>query len=465
LIVLSADRPPESLHVGANQTVDQVGIFGTRVRSSCSVGPAEAGLDLDGYWRSTISQAVARAEGHGHHPGPVHLNVAFREPTVPVTDDGRTIGEPYPHEISGRPEGRPWQEHVTAAPAGVDLEPPDNPNGVVLAGEGDYDRAHLSSAAERLGWPVLATALSGLRGDRVVTTYHHLFVSGALPGLHPGMVVSVGRIGPSDRIGALTGLDCPQVAIDRWGAWNDPRRQSTHLVEADPPLTLSRLAETVTAESDWLPRWLSADATMRAALDDGLGMGEEASGPGVARALSRSTWEALVVASSMPIRDVDAQLVRGGPILANRGASGIDGLVSTGLGVAAALPRTVVLAGDLSMLHDGNGLIADQLGDVVFVVVDNDGGGLFDLLPQATHAPDFDRLFVTPHGLDLVRLASDHGLAASPAGPVADLASEVDIRLDEGGAHALVVEVDRERDLKLRRSLDDVARSVVAELS
>jgi 2-succinyl-5-enolpyruvyl-6-hydroxy-3-cyclohexene-1-carboxylate synthase len=204
---------------------------------------------------------------------------------------------------------------------------------------------------------------------------------------------------------------------------------------------------------------------MRDALDEGLGIGEEPSGPAISRALSRSNWGALVAASSMPIRDVDAHLVRGGPILANRGASGIDGLVSTGLGAASALPRTVVLAGDLSMLHDGNGLIADDLGDVVFVIVDNDGGGLFDLLPQAVHAPDFDRLFVAPHGLDLVRIAADHGLDATPAGSLADLASEVDSRLGRGGAHALVVNVDRERDLKLRRSLDEAARTVVADLS
>jgi 2-succinyl-5-enolpyruvyl-6-hydroxy-3-cyclohexene-1-carboxylate synthase len=336
---------------------------------------------------------------------------------------------------------------------------------VVLAGEGEYDRIALLAAAERLGWPVLATAQSGLRGERVVTTYHHLLVAGVPPGLRPGMVVSVGRIGPSDRLGALTGLDCPQVAIDRWGAWNDPRRESTQLLEADPSLTLTMLSEKVSAESDWATRWASADTEMRDALDEGLGIGEEPSGPAISRALSRSNWGALVAASSMPIRDVDAHLVRGGPILANRGASGIDGLVSTGLGAASALPRTVVLAGDLSMLHDGNGLIADDLGDVVFVIVDNDGGGLFDLLPQAVHAPDFDRLFVAPHGLDLVRIAADHGLDATPAGSLADLASEVDSRLGRGGAHALVVNVDRERDLKLRRSLDEAARTVVADLS
>ncbi len=465
LIVISADRPPEALHVGANQTIDQDGIFGGRVRWSCNIGPAEAGLDGDRYWRSTISQAAARALGHGHLPGPVHLNVAFREPTVPVTDDGRSSGEVYPHPIEGRADGRPWQEHASAPLAGAHLDAPSNPNGLVIAGEGEYDREELVTATARLGWPVLATAQAGLRAQEVITTYHHLLVSGVPEELRPGMVVAVGRIGPSDRLRDLTAIDCPQVSIDRWGSWQDPRRDGARMVQADPSATLAGLSGQVSADHDWRQRWFAAERAMRSALDEEVGVGEDPSGPGVARALSGSKWEALVAASSMPIRDVDAHTVHPGPIFANRGASGIDGLVSTGLGVASVLPRTVVLAGDLSMLHDGNGLISDRLGNVVFVVVDNDGGGLFDLLPQAVHAPDFERLFVAPHGLDLVRLAGDRGLQASTAGPIADLASEIDARLDHGGAHALVVAVDRERDLKLRRSLDEMARAVLSELS
>jgi 2-succinyl-5-enolpyruvyl-6-hydroxy-3-cyclohexene-1-carboxylate synthase len=139
--------------------------------------------------------------------------------------------------------------------------------------------------------------------------------------------------------------------------------------------------------------------------------------------------------------------------------------VSTGLGVAEAGPRTVVLVGDLSFLHDGNGFLADRLPDVVFVVVDNNGGGLFDLLPQAAHAPGFDRLFVTPHGRNLRALAEANGLSATSVPSIAELVAELGQRLSGGGAHALVVPVDREVDLKNRQALDDVARSVVSGLS
>ena len=465
LIAISADRPPESLHIGANQTIDQVGIFGDRVRWSCDLGPGNPGHDSDAYWRSTVSQAIARALGHGHRPGPVHLNAAFREPTVPVTDDGRSSGEVYPFPITGRADGGPWQRH-SAAPAGAALlEAPDSPNGLVICGEGDYEPLEVLEAARNLGWPVLATAQSGLRGAEVVTSYHHLLVAGVPPSLRPGMVVTVGRIGPSDRLGALTAIDCPQVSIDRWGFWYDPRRQSTQMVQGEPASSLTGLAESVGSDPGWHGQWAAADQSMRSTLDEVLASGSEATGPGLARSLSDVGWGALVSASSMPIRDVDAHTVHSGPIIANRGASGIDGLVSTGLGVATSVSRTVVLAGDLSMLHDGSGLVCDRLGDVVFVVVDNNGGGLFDLLPQAVHAPGYEKLFVAPHGLAMTRLLSELGLDATELASIDGMPSEIDSRLDQGGAKALVVSVDREADLKLRRALDETARSVVADLS
>jgi 2-succinyl-5-enolpyruvyl-6-hydroxy-3-cyclohexene-1-carboxylate synthase len=166
LIAISADRPPDLLHVGANQTMDQPGIFGGRVRWSCSIPAAEQGVDSNAYWRSTVSQAVARALGHGGRPGPVHLNVAFREPTVPVQDDGRTRADRYPFSIEGRRAGAPWQVQQRSRPGPVAIDSDDllvGGRGLILAGEGDYDPGAVSAAAARLGWPVLATATSRLR--------------------------------------------------------------------------------------------------------------------------------------------------------------------------------------------------------------------------------------------------------------------------------------------------------------
>jgi 2-succinyl-5-enolpyruvyl-6-hydroxy-3-cyclohexene-1-carboxylate synthase len=412
-----------------------------------------------------MSQAVARALGQGSRPGPVHLNIAFREPTLPVEDDGRSLPEVYPFGIEGRPGGARWQDHPMASPGAVTLEAASATRGVVVAGEGEYEPEPLLSAAQRMGWPVLATALSGLRGHATVSTYHHLLVSGVPRRLLPEMVVSVGRIGPSDRLSALTGISVRQVSIDRWGAWHDPRREANVIVQADPVATLARLSSTVSADADWSAGWISADHAMRSALDDVIDVGEQPTGASVARALSSIGWENMVAASSMPIRDVDAHTVHQGVIHANRGASGIDGLVSTGLGVAEAGLKTVVLAGDLSFLHDGNGFLADRLPDVVFMVVDNNGGGLFDLLPQATHAPGFDRLFVSPHGRNLRDLAAVHGLAPATVSSISELGPELEQRLAAGGCHALVIPVDREADLKQRQALDEVARSVVSGIS
>jgi 2-succinyl-5-enolpyruvyl-6-hydroxy-3-cyclohexene-1-carboxylate synthase len=167
----------------------------------------------------------------------------------------------------------------------------------------------------------------------------------------------------------------------------------------------------------------------------------------------------------MPIRDLDAHFTGAARVIANRGASGIDGFVSTALGAASTGRRTVALAGDLSWLHDTGGLVVDDPGDVVFVVVDNGGGGLFDLLPQAEHAPAFERLFVAPHGVDLARLGSAHHLKVIVAEDVDDIRAALPTSLTGGGAHLLVIPVNRETDLKARRALDDTARAVCAELS
>jgi 2-succinyl-5-enolpyruvyl-6-hydroxy-3-cyclohexene-1-carboxylate synthase len=451
------------LHVGANQTIDQVTIFGDKVRWFCNLPTADVGRDWNAYWRTTVSQAVARSRGHGGRPGPVHLNLAFREPTVPVPDDGRSSADSYPHSIEGRPSGAPWQAHDLAGPGAGALPRFKGKRGLLVAGEGDFDPSDLKFVADHLHWPVLGTAISGLRGEDVISTYHHLLVDGVPSPMRPDLVVTIGRIGPSDRLCALTALEIPQIHIDRWGSWTDPRRHSTHLIQADPVTTL-RSVEAVSSD-EFLATWVEADATMREALDDRLAGEDEPTGPSVARSLSTIEYDWLVAASSMPVRDVDAHTVHRGKVVANRGASGIDGFMSTALGVASYGERTLALAGDLSMLHDAGGLVADLLGNIVFVVIDNGGGGLFDLLPQAEHAPGFERLFVTPHGLDLSRLAETYGLGSVVVDRVEGLAQSITTRIESRGAHVVVVPVERETELKQRRALDDTARVVCAGLS
>lgn len=447
LIVLSADRPPELLHVSANQTIDQIGLFGGSVRWSCTMGVAEADRDLDGYWRSTVSQAVARAAGYGGAPGPVHLNVPFREPTVAVADDGRSVSAEYRFEVKGREDGAPWQRHHPPGPSTDLPRLTESKRGLLVVGSGGHDSPSLAAAAAEAGWPVLATATSGIRGGEVVTAYHHLLIEGVPAALVPDTVVTVGDIGPSDRLAHLTALACPQIHVERWGWWRDPRRHSTSMLVGDA----SMLVEGTRAEPSWRDAWLEHDRSMRAALDEALTADDAPTGPALARRLAGS--ETLVVGSSLPIRDVDAHTLRSGPVIANRGASGIDGVVSTALGVAETGARTTALVGDLSFLHDLTALLVDQVPPLSLVVVDNNGGGLFDLLPQSRLAPGYERLFVAPHGLDLVEVASSLGMEAARL-------ESLDA-LDTSRPGMLVVPVDRETDLKMRQRLETAARSVL----
>ncbi len=460
VVMVSADRPAELRGVGANQTIDQVELFGDKVRFFADI-PAPDREDRSGSWRSTVAEALTAARGREGPPGPVHLNVAFREPTVPVSDDGRSRADPYSHDLDGGEPPRSLPSPGAGAPL-PDL--PYRSRGLVLAGDGDYDRGRLLEVAGLLGWPVLATALSGARSSRTVSSYHHLLAGGTPPGLRPEMTVAVGAIGPSHRLESLAGEAAVRVRVDRWGRVLDPTRTATHLIQGDPVELLERVVPAASPDPEWVESWFAAGQSIREVLDDVLGASKDMTGAGVARALGQVSFGALVAGSSLPIREVDAHLDGGGRVLGNRGASGIDGFVGTALGIASAVPRTVALAGDLSLLHDSNGFLNDGDHDLVVVVIDNGGGGLFDRLPQRRHAPDFERLFIADQGRDFSDLARLHGLAHRRASASGELVSGLANALDEGGRHLIEVKVDRVSDLEMGERLDEAARSALGRI-
>jgi 2-succinyl-5-enolpyruvyl-6-hydroxy-3-cyclohexene-1-carboxylate synthase len=249
------------------------------------------------------------------------------------------------------------------------------------------------------------------------------------------------------------------VHADRWGLFSDISGTMTDAVQSDPVEPLKgHVAE---QDQGWSDRWEGTDAVVRDALDMVLSASDQPTGPGIARSLNKVDWLALVVASSLPIRDVDSHLTRSGWVFSNRGVSGIDGFASTALGVASCRPGTVAVTGDLAFLHDSNAFLTDQMAPAVFLVVDNGGGGLFDLLPQAQHAPDFERLFVTPPGRDLSVLANFHGLDFSQLESVAEVAPELKRAMENDGVSVVRVAVDRQEDLAMRRTLDDAVRGVL----
>lgn len=460
LLVISADRPAEMRGIGANQTIDQKGLFGKKVRFSETIEATGSDLDANGSWRSTISKALNAASGQGGKPGPVHLNIAFREPTVPISDDGRSGSSPYPYSIEGRAGGEPWVEPTPVDPPVATTEIPAHTRGIIIAGDGRYDRRALLAASASIGWPVVASALSGLRGRDVISHYHLLLAEGVLDQLRPEVAVAVGSVGPSHRLEQLIGAAEVRIRVDASGRTIDPGRNATEVIHADPVVLLKSVGERTAGDGDWSGIWSLVDGAVEEAVESYLAGVPHPTGPGIASEINRCEWETLVVASSLPVRDVDAHLVRSGPVIGNRGASGIDGFISTSLGVASSTSGVLALSGDLSLLHDINGFLAESLDPLVVVVIDNNGGGLFDLLPQAYHAPHFERLFVTPPHRrveDVARLHDLDYVEVSRLGDLPDLVAAA----RGAGASLLRVPVDRADDLDVRAALDEISAEAV----
>lgn len=460
MILLTADRPPAMVARRTNQTMDQQSVFAGYLRHRVDLGPAVDAPASNPGWRQAVSAAVEAATGTAiAPPGPVQINVAFEEPTVPVSDDGRVSASEFGSDTGGRPGGAPWS-HPSHTPRPAALPVEIGRRAVVVTGKGDYDVDALMDVAARSGIPVLATALSGGRGGGALTAYHHLLADGVPARLAPDTVIVVGACGPSDRLIHLMSSGTRVIHVDRWGRFTDVSGTMTDSVTDDPA---TFLASVVTDQEDgWESAWKSSDSAVREAVDTALDGVGGPSGPGVARAVSAMPWDALVVASSLPIRDVDAHVTSAGWIHSNRGLSGIDGFVSTALGVADLRPATLALSGDLSLLHDGNGFLADRRPPLVMVVVDNGGGGLFDLLPQAKHAPEYERVFVTPPGRDLATFASFHGLHFVETGSVDELAEVIPSLLADGAVTLVRIAVDRSFDLEVRRRLDEVGAAASA---
>jgi 2-succinyl-5-enolpyruvyl-6-hydroxy-3-cyclohexene-1-carboxylate synthase len=469
LVVCTADRPFELRDTGAGQTVDQVGLYGGAVRWSVDVeAPHDAPPELTRAWRAVAARAVAEASGP--RPGPVHVNVAFREPLVPT-------GAPLV-DVPARPDGAPWTRVARGREQpdvdGLASRLASVERGVVVAGWGaGVDARELDRLAGALRWPVLADPISnGRSGAHAVSTYEALVRAGFAGEHAPDVVLRFGAP-PTSKVTTawLADRGVAHVVVDPDGAWLDPHRDAQETYACDPTALARALADRVTREpSRWLEDWLQAEAVARRAVDDLLDASEDVFEGRVARDVVGTVPDGgnLVVASSMPVRDVEAFAAPrdGVRFFANRGVNGIDGFVSTALGVASASPGTptVALVGDLCFLHDGNGLLgAARRGvDAVFVVVDNGGGGIFSFLPQADDGAHFEELFATPQDVDLVAVAAVHGISATRVDKASAVVPAVRDAVAQGGVHAVVVTSDREQNVARHRAAwDAVARALV----
>ena len=413
LIVLTADRPPELRDVGANQSIDQQRLYGTAVLWFFDPGPPVESAGAPRQWRRLAARAYAEAAG-----GPVHVNLPFREPLVP------TPGElPVPFGTAGQAisAGRnlPTPGQVTTLASA--LQRAQRP--LIVAGEmRDGDR--LAPALSRLGLPVLAEPSSQLRRAETgaaVESYEALLRAGWSLQHGPDLVVSIGGTPTSKVLGAwLAAASAPTFLIDPDRMWRDPEQVASHVIACDPQALLEALPPM--DRNAWREEWMSAGKRATAAIAATFVSTPLHEGH-IVRALAARLPDngQVFVGSSMPIRAVDSfwpYAKTQQRFYGNRGASGIDGLVSSGLGLAAGRSNvpTVLLLGDLSVYHDMNGLWALRRHGLraTIVVCDNNGGGVFSFLPQAQHQDVFEELFATPLGLDFAQIARLYDLVYSP---------------------------------------------------
>ena len=440
LLVLTADRPPELRGTGANQTIDQIKLYGDAVRLFVEVGAPEDGQGA--YWRSMTCRALSAALGDlSGDPGPVHLNLALREPLVPDS-----VGE-----LGGRPDGLPWTTRLVAAEATVADDLPartvvvlgDAPTGLLAA-------AH--ALAHARGWPVVAEPSAGAGLNVVAAAELVLGVQPWTQAHLPDRVLVVGRPTLSRAVGRLV-ASAPVDVVASAGTWSGS--QAVRVLPGIP-------CAAGDLDRDWLPGWLTAGRLAADAAEEVLTGLEE---PVVAAEVVRAATGLLVVGSSKPVRDLF--LVGGRPglrVLANRGVAGIDGMVSTAYGAALAHGgQTYALLGDLTFLHDSNGLVVspdEPRPDLTYVVVNNDGGAIFGLLEQGApeHAEAFERIFGTPHGVGLEQLC------AATSTPYRLAVSRPDLRealAQTGGVRVVEVRTDRHDAIAVDRRLRDAAAAAL----
>lgn len=456
LIALTADRPPELRGIGANQTIDQVGLFGSAVSWQVDVPPATGRLGQVAGWRALVAEALAATRS-----GPVHVNLGLREPLTPSGDEHWVepldlVGDAGADLDQGSGQDGPGERTVVE-----DLPA----RGVVVLADGAAALAGQAHAlAADLGWPVLAEPSSGGRCGHALGGYGWLLSEAGFAAAHvPDLALVVGRPTLSRAVASLLRHARDHWVVDTVGTRPDPTSTASRFLAALPLPAGQPLRD-----PGWLGSWADADRRARAAVTavlDGTGL----SGATVARDVVATVPAdaLLVLGSSQAIRDVDlfAAPRDGVRVLANRGAAGIDGTVSTAVGAALAHGGAgYALVGDLTFLHDGNGLVigpGEPRPDLTVVVNNDDGGAIFGLLEQGApeHAAVFERVFGTPHGVDLAALCAATGTAYARAGSRGELVSAL---APGRGLRVVEVRTDRSRARELH---DRVRRAVGAALA
>jgi 2-succinyl-5-enolpyruvyl-6-hydroxy-3-cyclohexene-1-carboxylate synthase len=485
LLLLTADRPPELRAAGANQTIEQPGIFGRYARWQFDLPCPDEIIPLATVL-TTADQAVFRAQHP--HAGPVHLNCMFREPLGPqlVAFPQRALLAPLAHWLkTTQPFTHYATPRATVAPdeaAALAVLCKKAQRGLAVLGRlpGRQPGPALLGLLRTLGWPVFADVQTGLRGPGAAGVIAHADLLLLSPALRkkwqPDVVLHIGGGLVSRRVADFLRESAPEhyVLIHPGPARLDPAHQVSVRIMADIENFCGALTKRLprrTARAG-LALWQRADAVAAGVLDQHMARADKISEPVVARWLSSAlpAGHALLPGNSMPIRNLNMFAAAAPPkrVVANRGASGIDGLVATAAGYAAGSGQPVTaLLGDLALLHDLNSLALLSAGrpPVVLIVINNDGGGIFSFLPVAQSGAAFERFFGTPHGLTFAAAAQQFGLAYAAPATLPELqrayraacasgrSALLEIRTDRRKTHAEHVALQRELERALARLL------------
>ncbi|MCP8967587.1 2-succinyl-5-enolpyruvyl-6-hydroxy-3-cyclohexene-1-carboxylic-acid synthase [Ectobacillus ponti] len=469
LLVLTADRPHELRDVGAPQAMNQINLFGSFVKGFVEMAVPEASETLYRYVRTTAARAAALLQGAPH--GPVHLNFPLREPLVPdfslpnMWDGGRGVRTAsytaVRHGEAGMADS--YLKELGSRLSGLE-------RGLIVCG--DLPKKGFAEAVAELAaasrYPILADPLSQVRSgphdkEQVLDCYDTVLRHEQVKEWKPEVIIRFGAMPVSK---ALTQYmqkhaDALHIVVDEGGSWRDPSHIVAEMVYAEEIAFCRALAGQLPKreESPWLQRWQHVNSTAKAELRQVEAKEEAFEGRVITEVAAALPEQAvLFVGNSMPIRDTDTfyfNTDKSMKVMANRGVNGIDGLVSTALGLSTAGQPLLAVLGDLSFYHDLNGLLAAKLHNLnaTFVIVNNDGGGIFSFLPQYGEKKHFEYLFGTPLGLDYEHVVKMYGGSFRRVQAWEDFRAGIGDALAEQGLSVVEIHTDREHNLQAHRAL------------
>ena len=468
ILVCTADRPPELQNVGAPQTINQQNLYGESVRSFVNAPVAD--VREKNQWRNLARDAWQSSLGVSLNksPGPVHMNLQFREPLVGVSDNLPKQLKPISAE-SVRHKNI-WKINFVKRTKFLKLI--KKRRVLVIAGADLSDGSGLLQLANNMGWPVLADPRSGTRIDGnevVISAMDSMLRDEQFAKSHqPEIILRFGAPLVSKVVNSwLAASKASQIVVTGTPVLIDPEQMTKLHIVSDVKAISNWISKIDRNEDrEWLTSWSDAEGKAQDAIDAALTYEVSLSEPAVARAVYRSIPDSsnLFVSSSMPIRDVEwFTAPRSGlQVYANRGVNGIDGVVSTAIGVALSTNKTTfLLIGDLAFLHDSNALInlLTRNIDLRIILVDNCGGGIFSFLPQATSMDNskFEKVFGTPHDTDLLLIAKAHGLKTTVVTSLEQLSESLLIN----GPQVIQISTDRSENVRVHERINKMVSEAI----